>query len=56
MMSSQSLEKRRYVALDKWTNALESVHAAIVGKNPSGGKVDPAIEMGMGMQMGQGWS
>lgn len=30
---TQSIEKRRYAALDKWTEALESVHAAVVGKN-----------------------
>ncbi|ETW86826.1 hypothetical protein HETIRDRAFT_308154 [Heterobasidion irregulare TC 32-1] len=29
----KTIEKRRYAALDKWTEALESVHAAVVGKN-----------------------
>ncbi|KAI0068030.1 PCI-domain-containing protein [Artomyces pyxidatus] len=33
----QSLEKKRYAALDKWTDALESVHSAVVGKNSGGG-------------------
>ncbi|CAL1694251.1 unnamed protein product [Somion occarium] len=35
----QVLEKKRYNALEKWTVALESVHAAVVGKSPmSGGR------------------
>lgn len=29
----QTLEKRRYGALDKWTEALESTHSAVIGKN-----------------------
>ncbi|KZV69731.1 PCI-domain-containing protein [Peniophora sp. CONT] len=29
----QSLERKRYNALDSWTGALENVHAAVVGKN-----------------------
>lgn len=33
----QSLEKKRYAALEKWTEALEGVHAAVVGKTGSGG-------------------
>ncbi|KAI0043538.1 PCI-domain-containing protein [Auriscalpium vulgare] len=33
----QSLEKKRYAALDKWTDALESVHTSVVAKNPGGG-------------------
>ncbi|TFY71833.1 hypothetical protein EVG20_g1172 [Dentipellis fragilis] len=33
----QSLEKKRYKALDKWTEALETVHTAVVGKNSGGG-------------------
>jgi len=45
----QSLEKRRYAALERWTEALEAVHGAVVAKNPSGAKGDPGIEMGMGM-------
>ena len=28
----QSLEKKRYAALQKWTETLESVHGAVVGK------------------------
>lgn len=31
----QSLERRRYTALDKWTGALGRVHGAIVGKSSS---------------------
>ncbi|KAJ7292889.1 PCI domain-containing protein [Mycena rebaudengoi] len=38
----QSLEKKRYAALNKWTEALESVHAAVVGKTAPSGR------MGMG--------
>ncbi|KAH9949376.1 PCI domain-containing protein [Amylocystis lapponica] len=34
----QSLEKKRYDALEKWTGALESVHAAVIGKNPTGSR------------------
>lgn len=48
--NSQSLEKQRYAALNKWTEALESVHAAVVGKNPSGSKSDPGMEMGIPME------
>jgi len=33
----QSLEKRRYNALDSWTSALESVHSAVINKNGGGG-------------------
>ncbi|KAI0257270.1 PCI domain-containing protein [Lactifluus subvellereus] len=29
----QSLERRRYMALDRWTGALERVHGAVVGKS-----------------------
>jgi len=43
----QSLEKRRYAALERWTEALEAVHGAVVAKNPSGAKGDPGLEMGM---------
>jgi len=38
LSTKQSLEKRRYDALDKWTGALESVHNAIVGKAQSGNR------------------
>jgi COP9 signalosome complex subunit 2 len=34
----QSLEKKRYAALKKWTEALESVHGVIVGKTASNGR------------------
>ncbi|KAI0785294.1 PCI domain-containing protein [Irpex lacteus] len=30
----QALEKKRYMALEKWTEALEGVHAAIINKAP----------------------
>ncbi|KZT72930.1 PCI-domain-containing protein [Daedalea quercina L-15889] len=38
LSTKQSLEKKRYEALDKWTSALESVHNAIVGKAQSGNR------------------
>ncbi|KAF9654400.1 PCI-domain-containing protein [Thelephora ganbajun] len=43
----QSLEKRRYAALERWAEALEAVHSAVVAKNPSGAKGDPGLEMSM---------
>ncbi|KAF9055883.1 PCI domain-containing protein [Panaeolus papilionaceus] len=40
----QSLEKKRYAALDKWTEALESVHGAVVGKTANSSRSgDPAL-------------
>ena len=41
----QVLEKRRYNALDKWTEALESVHTVVIGKNPGPGRgpADPGL-------------
>ncbi|EGO05246.1 hypothetical protein SERLA73DRAFT_129076 [Serpula lacrymans var. lacrymans S7.3] len=39
----QSLEKKRYSALEKWTEALESVHSAVVAKTSTGGRADPTI-------------
>ena len=32
--SRQALEKKRYTALEKWTEALEGVHAAVINKAP----------------------
>ncbi|THH02349.1 hypothetical protein EW026_g501 [Hermanssonia centrifuga] len=34
----QVLEKRRYNALEKWTEALDSIHTAVVGKIPGSGR------------------
>lgn len=51
----QSLEKRRYAALERWTEALETVHAAVVAKNPSGAKGDPGLEMTMVDPYRSGW-
>ncbi|KAF7968928.1 hypothetical protein HWV62_28812 [Athelia sp. TMB] len=34
----QNLEKRRYAALEKWTEALESVHGAVVAKTGGAGR------------------
>jgi len=41
----QNLEKNRYAALDKWTDALEGLHGVVIGKNTSGGRGD----LGMGL-------
>lgn len=51
----QSLEKRRYAALERWTESLETVHAAVVAKNPSGAKGDPGLEMTMVDPYRSGW-
>ncbi|EPQ60144.1 PCI-domain-containing protein [Gloeophyllum trabeum ATCC 11539] len=37
-----NLEKKRYTALEKWTEALEGVHSAVIGKNGST-RGDPAM-------------
>ncbi|CAK5264398.1 unnamed protein product [Mycena citricolor] len=43
----QSLEKKRYAALNKWTEALENVHTAVVGKTaPSSRSVMSGITGG----------
>ncbi|KAG6874418.1 hypothetical protein C0995_015154 [Termitomyces sp. Mi166 len=39
----QSLEKKRYAALNKWTGVLEGVHGAVVGKTSSSRVVDPMM-------------
>lgn len=59
-LDSQSLEKRRYAALDKWTEALENVHSAITGKiAPSGrgGASDIGMAFGLGpfAEMERAW-
>jgi len=42
----QTLEKRRYNALEKWTETLENVHAAVLGKNQGPNRPpDPAFGM-----------
>ncbi|OCH90066.1 PCI-domain-containing protein [Obba rivulosa] len=41
---AQSLEKKRYMALDKWSSALESVHTAVVGKT-GGRNADISLNM-----------
>jgi COP9 signalosome complex subunit 2 len=33
--TKQSLEKKRYTALKNWTESLEAVHTAVVGKTAS---------------------
>lgn len=54
----QSLEKKRYAALSKWTEALEGVHNAVVGKTAMSARADPASMMGEPFGMGRdaGWS
>jgi len=47
--SKQSLEKKRYAALNKWTEALESVHTAVVGKTATARGPDPGME-GFGLR------
>ena len=39
-LCSQSLERRRYMALDRWTGALGRVHGAVVAKASSNGGRD----------------
>lgn len=40
----QSLEKKRYAALSKWTEALEAVHGTVIGKTGSIGRAaDPGL-------------
>jgi COP9 signalosome complex subunit 2 len=41
--SKQSLERKRYAALSKWTEALEGVHSAVVGKLTPSGRGDPTL-------------
>ncbi|KAJ7610967.1 PCI domain-containing protein [Roridomyces roridus] len=45
--SKQSLEKKRYAALNKWTEALEGVHSAVVGKTAPSGRGIPGGELGL---------
>jgi len=44
----QSLEKRRYAALSKWTEALEGIHSAVVGKTAASSRDVPGGMMGAG--------
>lgn len=48
----QSLEKKRYAALSNWTEALESVHGAVVGKTANTGRGgDPLLIGGDGFTL-----
>lgn len=47
--SRQSLEKKRYSALNKWTEALEAVHTAVLGKTATGGRPGDPTMMGHDM-------
>jgi len=40
------LEKKRYSALNKWTEALEAVHMAVLGKTATGGRPGDPTMMG----------
>ncbi|TEB38684.1 PCI-domain-containing protein [Coprinellus micaceus] len=51
----QSLEKKRYAALSKWTEALEGVHSAVVGKTAASSRTDPSGLMGSDVFMGDRW-
>jgi hypothetical protein len=42
------LAKRRYAALDKWTEALENVYGAVISKSGGNQQGDPRM-MGAGM-------
>ncbi|KAF5392575.1 hypothetical protein D9757_002257 [Collybiopsis confluens] len=42
----QSLEKKRYATLQKWTENLEAVHGSVTGKAGSGGRAEPAMQIG----------
>ncbi|KAF7784196.1 hypothetical protein Agabi119p4_361 [Agaricus bisporus var. burnettii] len=44
--SKQSLEKKRYTALNRWTDALETVHAAVVSKTATTGRPGDPTMMG----------
>jgi hypothetical protein len=43
----QSLEKKRYAALESWTDALESVHSAVTAKIARGPGFDGPMGMGV---------
>ena len=45
---SQSLEKRRYVALEQWVDALEGVHGAVLSKISAGRGGAEGMAYGMG--------
>ncbi|KAJ7361267.1 PCI domain-containing protein [Mycena albidolilacea] len=45
--SKQSLERKKYAALTKWTEALENVHSAVVGKTAPSGRSGPG-DLGLG--------
>ncbi|KAI0035108.1 PCI-domain-containing protein [Vararia minispora EC-137] len=41
----QSLEKKRYNALDSWTDALDAVHNAVISKNGGGGGIPRGVDI-----------
>lgn len=43
-----TLAKRRYTALDKWTEALENVYSAVITKSGGNQQNDPRMGGGMG--------
>ena len=46
MVHRQSLRKKRYSALDKWSTALDTIHSTVIGKNHSGSRGDYGYGMG----------
>ncbi|KAF8735701.1 hypothetical protein AX14_001629 [Amanita brunnescens Koide BX004] len=53
----QSLEKKRYAALSKWTEALEAIHGTVVGKTASVGRHEPGLmgPEGLGIPIREGF-
>jgi COP9 signalosome complex subunit 2 len=51
----QSLEKKRYAALERWASVLEGVHGTVAGKLARGGP-DMASALGMGLPAPEAFS
>jgi len=39
------LEKKRYAALERWTEALEGLHSSVAAKTAAGARGDPMMGM-----------
>jgi len=52
----QSLEKKRYAALSRWTEALEAIHGTVIGKTASIGRSEPGLmgPEGLGISIREG--
>jgi COP9 signalosome complex subunit 2 len=46
----RDLEKKRYAALNRWTDSLQSVHGAVAGKLAKGGPDAPGMPPEFGMR------